>query len=31
MSLETVDSEGQHIASAVSDEVVINLSQVNKW
>ncbi|MEQ8818065.1 MAG: amino acid ABC transporter ATP-binding protein [Thalassobaculum sp.] len=31
MSLETLDSNGSHIASAISDEVVIELNQVNKW
>ena len=31
MSLETLDSNGTHIASAISDEVVIELNQVNKW
>jgi len=31
MSLETHDSEQEHIASAISDEVVIELNKVNKW
>jgi len=31
MTLETVETKEQHIASAVSDEVVIELNQVNKW
>ena len=31
MSLETLDSGQEHIASAISDEVVIELNKVNKW
>src|SRR3546814_6602634 len=31
MSLETVDSVQEQIASAISDEVVIELNSVNKW
>src|SRR3546814_3824025 len=31
MSLETVDSVQEQIASAIFDEVVIELNSVNKW
>ncbi len=31
MSLDTVDSAQEHIASAISDEVVVELNKVNKW
>src|SRR3546814_11681721 len=31
MSLDTVDSVQEQIASAISDEVVIELNSVNKW
>jgi len=31
MSLDTVDSVQDHLASAISDEVVIELATVNKW
>ena len=31
MSLDTIDSTQDHLASAISDEVVIELNKVNKW
>ncbi len=31
MSLETLDSNQEQIASAISDEVVIEMNKVNKW